>query len=262
VIEEPIKRGAAAAGKYISESPVGDVARKGAELYGQFAEKNPRAARNIEGVVDFAALVPAGKGAQVIGKGGSAAIKDARNQAKEFFPEKELPDNLKTMQPVIDAEGSAIFSKNPNPLKSGLEANQKISQAYDLAKDRTNKADMLAREIGAASPIPANDVYTRLDRIIASLEGKVAPGTKEAGALDQLTAIRDNLVAKNPPIRSFAGEAVPERTILPSDLMDIEKAINAGLPDNKFLTSGTGKSLSFKNQVSMINRSKIVKIIF
>lgn len=238
----------------------------GVDNWDAFAKENPRAARDISAYLNIATtLIPIpglGKSTGAIASNiGESAIKNGANvigkginvigkTADALTPvAKELPTELKNLTPVIESEGSTLFSKNPNALHSGLEANKQISTSYDAAKTRTKLANDAAREAGNNTPIPAGDVYNKLDNIIGSLQGKVAPGTKEAGALDQLTNIRDNLIAKNPIVKSSAGEIIPERTILGSDLMDIEKTINQGLPDNKFINSGTGKSLTFKNVV-------------
>lgn len=235
-------------GSAIANSQVGQSGIKalqaGKQAWDQFQTQNPRAARDISAMANIAGVV------NPTGEEGAAAVSSAVDAAKSLSPEtKVLPEELQGLQPVLDAKGSTILSKNPNAFEKGLQANQAISQSYDAAKARTAAADQMAREVGNQTPIPAEDVYDKLDSIIGKFEGKVAPGTQEASALDQLSTIRDNLAAKNPVISSFAGETPAERTILPGDLMDIEKTINAGLPDNKFLTTGTGQALNFKKTI-------------
>lgn len=236
------------AGTSIANSSVGQAGIKalqsGQDAWKQWSAANPRAARDIGAMANIAGA------ANPAGKEGAATVSSAVDAAKSLAAEtKVLPEELQGLQPVLDAKGSTILSKNPNAFEKGLQANQAISQSYDAAKVRTAAADQMAREVGNQTPIPAADVYDKLDSIIGKFEGKVAPGTQEASALDQLSTIRDNLAAKNPVISSFAGETPAERTILPGDLMDIEKTINAGLPDNKFLTTGTGQALNFKKTI-------------
>lgn len=100
IIEEPIKRGAASAISYLADTPVGDAARFIGNQYGEFAQDNPRAARNLSAlgrigsvVAPFAriggksvagsALAPVEKGAVKVGKmGGQGAIESVMGLAR------------------------------------------------------------------------------------------------------------------------------------------------------------------------------------
>ncbi len=242
----------------IAQSPMGQLAGRGIKAYGEnldaYNQENPRAGRNFEATREISNLIPFGNKAVSnvagdIAEAGGSALKSGAESITNKIPfGKTLPQDMQSLDALVKAGGQTFLSKNPNALEQGLKANQEISHAYNAAQERTNQANIIAREIGNNTPVPAEDVYERLDRIIGSLQGKVAPG-KETSALDQLTSIRDNLNTKNPKIVSTAGETVAPRTILPGDLMDIEKTINQGLPDKKFLTSGAGQSLSFKKTI-------------
>jgi hypothetical protein len=69
------------AARYVAESPVGDAAKYVGGKWGQFAEQNPEAARDIESVANIAGYVPvskvAGKVAQQATTVGQKAVKAA-----------------------------------------------------------------------------------------------------------------------------------------------------------------------------------------
>lgn len=225
---------------------VGPIAQQYNENVEAYNAQNPRAGRNFEATRQLLNFIPI----PGLNKSLAGVATDVLTAIpKKAFAQKALPRDYQSLDALVKSGGPTAFSKKPNDIDLGSIISDSISSRYDASKARTNQADKLAREIGKKTPIPAAEVYENLDRIIGSLQGKVAPGTKEGSVLDQLTTIRDNLVAKNPIVRSSAGEKSPPRTILPSDLMDIERTINQGLPENKFLTSGAGKALNFKQTV-------------
>lgn len=105
IIEEPIKRGAASAISYLADTPVGDAARFIGNQYGEFAQDNPRAARNLSAlgrigsvVAPFAriggksvagsALASVEKGAVATGKAAGKGLQYAAapTVAKELVP--------------------------------------------------------------------------------------------------------------------------------------------------------------------------------
>lgn len=56
ITPEPIKEVASNVAGYISNSPAGDIARNAASAYSEFAQNNPRAARNIEAATNVGLL--------------------------------------------------------------------------------------------------------------------------------------------------------------------------------------------------------------
>lgn len=70
-IENPIRQ----VGRDVMQTGAGETIGQAAQKYENWAQKNPRAAKDLEGIVNIASLLPVGKGAQVAGKGAVAGTK-------------------------------------------------------------------------------------------------------------------------------------------------------------------------------------------
>lgn len=128
VIEQPLKDGAISAGHEFLNTEVGqkglDAARQGVEAYKQFRADNPRAARNIEAIVDLGLLLfpakakPKTSNPTIIGKAGQkigdvAAAQVAKNK-KAFVDDLILPKqtaSVRTEQVARTAEEGLLRSK-------------------------------------------------------------------------------------------------------------------------------------------------------
>lgn len=78
-IEDFVKEEFKKAGSTFIESPIGQSAlnelKKGIDAWEGFKEEHPRAARNVEAVVNIAALFPIGKAAEPVGKAGGVVLR-------------------------------------------------------------------------------------------------------------------------------------------------------------------------------------------
>lgn len=166
LVPDAIQRGVSAAGEYVSDSAVGDVAKDYAgvvgEKYGEFASENPRAARNIESAVNVASLLPIGKAAAaatpVAAKGVSTA---ARLGAKtsEKLGTSSIP---KPRPPKPELGARAVSMK--------AEASAAFKQADELGEtfNPAELADPLRKEIDTLKPKPINGVLTSEEKKLAA----------------------------------------------------------------------------------------------
>ncbi len=227
----------------------------------------------------------AGDLATTVGLGMAANQGTAMARQKAGLPPVEPPAN--PLSPIVDTVKSSNpvdFLKNtasggadvlPTPPKSvnlsgdltravdpvGMQAIEGINKAYSSAKDVVNNAETAVRK----TPLPVNDssLLDNLNNTIAKLSDKVAPGSDEQAALSRLTDIRDEIVSRTSDTKSTVLDAngkpfvkAPSTPITTNDLLDIQQSINAGLPDNKFLTSGNANKLGLKAQVKrLLNES-------
>ena len=238
----------------IARSNIGQKAieayKFGGDIWDTFKEKNPEVAQSISDIGNVLTAYQAGKLATTIAK---PAIEAAPQMLEQYGQDiakqvagKELPSELSSLNPLASADKTGFFPKKANKLEVGLSTNNKISEMYHAAKDEVGQADRMAREI--APQVSAPGIYSKLDDLISNMETKVAPGSKEQTALNNLKDIRDRLLTKNPLTVSVAGEPVAQ-TISASDLMDIEKSINGSLGGSNFVKSGGAKLLDFKSTV-------------
>lgn len=110
-IEDPAKRMAGEAFSSIAQSPVGQAVGSGIGsaigAYGQFAESNPRAARNIESVANLGALFTPVKGNSLATKSTELAGKGAKAVASPVAAPVKFARNA--VNPSISEEGAKII---------------------------------------------------------------------------------------------------------------------------------------------------------
>jgi hypothetical protein len=175
VIETPIKQGASNVAGFISDSFAGDLARQAASGYSQFAENNPRAARNIEAatnigllglsatpikgqsvvgaVADTAGVVakPVGKAVGVVAKAPVSAtigsvkiankvLEGAGKVASEAVVKSNLPENLRNIP-----KAEALFLRTLQ--NEGVSIDDAISVLSEARKAGVSPSIAAAAEI-------------------------------------------------------------------------------------------------------------------
>lgn len=149
VIEQPIREGASSAFNYIADSPVGDLAKSYLARYGEFAQENPRAARNIEAIGNIGGYVGA------ITPLGSQPVAGVTRQVAKTG---------------ADAAGKAVSTLKPTNLIRGFNARdvEALEQASQVIKSRASDAYNVMRQSGATfTPETTNTIA---NKVISSIE--------------------------------------------------------------------------------------------
>lgn len=160
-IANPVKQGAKDVFNYVADSPVGDVARSAIQKYGNFAQNNPRAARNIDAVADIGsyvgALTPI-KGQSAIGTAldtPKTAINGVKNIAASGLEQVPVLDNAlgKTVRPSVN-ELKTISQNNYAKAAQvgGILDKQVTNDLIDHAQSFGPK-DSMASSISGENPI-------------------------------------------------------------------------------------------------------------
>lgn len=243
---------------------IGELLVRGQTL----AEENPDIMAHLGALFNVGAAIPAVRGAQTtvdtglnIGSqalqkgtpiardiGKSIAINTPKNALGSAKGGSFTLGGAETGVPLLDVNRSTMFSRKPNAYEVGLNANKAISKAYDEASTKVNNLYGKVRE--NAVDVPAGDFMPKINGLINSLKGKVAEGSKEAKALSFLEETRDNILKKATPADLVTSSRPQVKTINASDLLDIRRALNEGLPNNKFFKSGEGTLANFKTYTS------------
>lgn len=167
VIEEPIKAGAVSVGHMLLNTDIGQAgltaAREGVNEWFDFKKENPRAARNIEAVVDIGLLVAPARakpkikaGPTPIGKAGEALETKALAQVaakRENFvndlvqPKQTAP--VRTEQVARTEEAGLLRSKQVTPSAAEKKMTAEVSKIPEVSKSKTLQGNhnIIAKEV-------------------------------------------------------------------------------------------------------------------
>lgn len=171
-LKEPIKN----IGSQILQTPIGQSALKalqgGVNKYEEWKAKNPRAAENIEAVVDIASFIPVAKGTESAVKGVAQGAKTIKNEvmsvAKPIFA-KSAEIGGKAFDSAKTVGGSIIDSASRLP--SNFATNVAAKKArIDAIKSLPTKTAQLAAKDG----VDIEDI-----KYIYNLPKSVKPAAKE-----------------------------------------------------------------------------------
>lgn len=244
----------------LAATPVGqagiEALKTGGEIWGTYKQANPRTAGIIEAGANIAMAAPLVK---PLVSGLTSAAKASVNAPEAIKAvtgsimkgaEKQLPENRKILQPLVEAK-APLFGK-PNRDLIGESVNRGISQSYGEAKKAVNNAYTAAQDTGNFD-IPAPNIINKLDNLTTYLDEKLGKNTADRGAFRTLDDIKENILVKNRVAVSVAGEKVAPRTISANDAIEMEKAINEALPQiGKAMKSGDVKLMDFKNHINSL----------
>lgn len=178
-----------------------------------------------------------------------------------------VPAEFQGLSNLPAATKGTTFGAPPKSLQMGIDANQKISQAYETASKQTSASASAAKSEGSDFVVTAPDLYKKLNSVTQYLSDKVAPGTKEQAALAQLQDMQSALnekygipksgTPKKPMGATGLAETPSNETpamsaygVSPADLLDLRQAINAGLSGKNIVKAGGASLLDFKNYVN------------
>jgi len=153
-IEDPVKDKLKSLGKDFLASPTGQKAlfaiNQGMTTWDAFRKENPRAAKNVEAVVNISELFPlfagtkvtrrgAGAFGRTLEKSGEAGIKKQRQTAVRKLLEPERTKKVKEAQVSRTTEkGSGIFKRSViEPEKDILKAEEELFKIPGIKKDNT-----------------------------------------------------------------------------------------------------------------------------
>ena len=107
-IEDPIKGAAKNVGSYIINSPVGDMALHAAAKYGDFSEKHPRAARNIDATANLGGILAAAQPAKTASVVNSTVAKPAK-EASQKLVNKAIYKEVLPSSEQLRKKGGELF---------------------------------------------------------------------------------------------------------------------------------------------------------
>jgi hypothetical protein len=165
----------------ILKTPVGqqglEKIKGGMEMYSSWRKENPRAAADLEGVVNIAGLLPTGKageiGIKAVGEGAEAAAKAAKGIAETGF---------KTTQRATEKVMKKVGTPAPTPLKAAGEILQ-------------GETDDVARGVKGLSTLDTEGVKTFKD-LGVKIKSKITELARQVDDdlnLDETKTILDNL---------------------------------------------------------------------
>jgi hypothetical protein len=100
------------------------------ERYEDFSQRNPRAAKTLEGVMNIASVIPVGKGAQIAGR----AVKEGSEEALE----QAVRAGARRAVSRIDRDFDDMFLKAVKPPSSQMASPQMTKAYLDKAKKAVN----------------------------------------------------------------------------------------------------------------------------
>lgn len=145
-IEEPLKN----AGIAILQTPVGQAGIKalqgGMEMYEGWKQQNPRAAENLEAVVNVSSLLPIGKATQIAGKG---AVKGAEAGAKAVSAMKLPPEAMRGVRESLLKRNARWANVPEEDIMLAYQHPERMEQAMKAVEDNPEASySPLAREAG------------------------------------------------------------------------------------------------------------------
>lgn len=223
VAPEFVKKGVKKVGLEILETPIGKEGLKalqgGMELYEGWKAKNPRAAANLEAVVNVASILPIGKGGQVVAKGAKAGlpvVKEAAGAATTRIATSFAKRELSKIDTFIDSS----LIKGIRPAVKGTAPQFKAFQGkareavFTILENKNNLK--FADEAGDfVTKLPENlrefsESVDQTKKFIFKQYDSLAQSAGEAGAKVKLVPIVKELrtVTKNKVLRDQAPEVV------------------------------------------------------
>lgn len=146
-IKEPVKN----VGQKALQSPVGqaglDVLKKGVDSYTEWAQNNPRAAKDLESIVNIASLFPVGKGAQAGQKLTSGALQQTGRLATKTIDtsKKVLSTVGKPGKNVAEYAVSQITGLSPETIETIIKNPQAITKAQMQGLQRITVAEKVKK---------------------------------------------------------------------------------------------------------------------
>lgn len=172
-IETPIARVGQKVAGHIAQAP---IVQKGIEKYGQFAEKNPEAAKNIEAIGNIAAVVPQtkalsgvlsaekslAKGVIRLGKKGLAktGIQEAKDEVLDIVTPKMSSKELQSAIKSGKGKTSGMI-KNVS-----IEPSEKIKKAADTVRDIIDPNKTLVENVNTVKTALSNEAENLKNQII------------------------------------------------------------------------------------------------
>lgn len=201
IIEKPLTDGAVAAGHMLLNTDIGQqglkAAKKGVDAYAGFSEENPRAARNIEAVVNIGLLLapvkgkPKVSGPTPIGKAGQAleakAAKQVFKKRQDFIDDLVTPKQtaaVRAEQVSRTAEKGILREKQVAPSASEKQMTAEVTKLAEvspsktlqgnhnaIAKEVTKEADKLKASLATKDVIfPRKEFNAQLKQALARLD--------------------------------------------------------------------------------------------
>ncbi len=208
-LPEGVQNTVKSTGEFIAQSPLGDAARFGAEKYGEFAESNPRAARNIGSAANITSLVSPLKTKKV--KAEKTPIEEVSSDTKMIEAAEPVRDNLNKIQ-----------RKEAKLYNEANIAGQNTSISGDVISNIPDKVQTLlkqeGRSLGDENLSELSAVMNKLNNFkrepVRSVGDVPVGGELKTPKVSEIIGIREDLskLANSPDgrLRNASGKALRE----------------------------------------------------
>jgi hypothetical protein len=217
-LSEPVKKGYEEGMKFISQSEAGkqgmDALGKGLAAWDEFKEKNPRAAANLESIVDISVVLYPTKKVADIKPVGDLGRK-ARQIKAGMYLDKQFGDKKPYLEMFLDTESADAYSRTLNgrvklsPMEEkavrALTETSSINPSKSPVKnvgrvnreiDRLNKT--LTRSLASAeNKVDLPSLYTSFEDSLDNLVAKSLEPEKAGKINERLIQVVQNSIAKN-----------------------------------------------------------------
>jgi len=243
----------------LKETPVGkmvsSVAPKAVEKYQSFKEENPRAAKNIESVVNIATALPIGQGAKVtktLGKEAMSSVKSGIKSTAQGFSDNVLAKaggvSAKTTDEFIDKSLAKSIKPSVAGKKSLPQQSAYNAKNREAVKEIVNNKDILDLDPelpGVQLPETLAQTQKAVAQTKANIFNQYSAMAKKAGEREvevslnpiskELQTFADNKVLRdmNPQIADYAltkAQALAKRGVYtPQEAQEAVKILNESL---------------------------------
>lgn len=270
-VKEPVKQGAV----YVLQTRAGQAGlnaiSQGMEKYAGWKSENPQLAKDLESVVNIAALLPIGKGGQIAKEGAEqAAIKGGELATKGAAVTKRATEKILkkvgTPDPTPLQAAGQILQGETSDVAKGVKGlanldTKDVKTFKDLNAKINTKISALAQEVDAdLASDPTKQLLEKLTVSAKTTGGKVVTTRPVENALNQLdelyTKIGDDVEAAN--IKELIQIAKTEG-LSKQEVNDIARVYGKELGEKAF--GKTGDPLTSVNAQMYENTRKALKNI-
>lgn len=208
-----------------------EAAKQGSEYYDNFAKQHPRAAANLESVINIGALMTGAKGGEAAAEVAKPAVSNVANAVKDA-----------SFKDFLAHEGSGGSDVIPTPKTAAApkfdpaDVHSSITDAYGKALGTSRQLYNNVREIGGGIDVPVEGLRDHLDSVIKEVSED--PLHEGKSALSDLKRIRSR-IGETEPSKILDSEGNPMNRTLPdtvtaNDLLDIKQFLNEDFNKKRF----------------------------
>jgi len=187
-IEKPVVNTAKRGFRMVLQSPEGQAGLKaiqgGVETYNKWKGKNPRAAKNLEAVVNIASLLPVGKGA-VLAKDGAAEVAGQTGKALMKTGEVLAETGGKVAKPVTSFGSKVVLGEDLQKAVTHFVDNADTVNAF---RSGTRTYQSLADNVAKATTELDNQSFKAFQKVKQGLPEIKVPNSNLVGEVKKIVS--------------------------------------------------------------------------